>query len=116
MKLGSFLDQRYKSVKKLSINSVFLFLVPTVDPADTVLVKAEPSKMRFVVYDPLKGRKSCAFADKVDLLRPFIADYLDNFKPSKLFTDEQVGEQERDGEEESYFDDSLADSVQDWPI
>lgn len=64
--------------------------MPTKDQTDTVLVKAEPSKKRFVVYDPRKGRKCGAFAEQVDLLRPFLADYFDNFKPGGSTDDDKV--------------------------
>ena len=84
LKLSSFLDKRYESPKKTSKNSVFLFTVPTGEPHDAVLVKADLCKRRFLVYDPVKGRKSNFLAAKIDILRPFLADYLDNFKPSKF--------------------------------
>ena len=56
LKLGSFLDKHYVSSKRISPNSVFLFLVPTDTPFETVLVRAEPSRKKFIVYDPLQGR------------------------------------------------------------
>ena len=84
LKLSSFLDKHYISSKKLSPNSVFLFLVPTQDPHDTVLIKAEPSKKRFIVYDPKLGRKAKTFTKEVETLRPFLVDYFDNFKPNKF--------------------------------
>ena len=61
-------------------NSIFLFLVPTDKPFETILVSAEPAKQRFIIYDPQKGRRSEKFHNQVDILRPFVADYIDNFK------------------------------------
>lgn len=69
----------------MSKSSVFLFTVSSSkDPFDTVLVKAEPSMRRFIVYDPRKGRKSNEFAAQIDLLRPFVADYIENFSAGKF--------------------------------
>ena len=42
---------------------------------------AEPKKHRFVVFDARGGRKakSAVVRERINVLRPFMADYLDNF-------------------------------------
>ena len=97
LKLSSFLDKHYISPKKMSRNSIFLFLVPTETPFETILVSAGPTMGRFIVYDPQRGRNSSAFKDKINVLRPFIADYFDNFSDFESDADQVIDWEVQDG-------------------
>ena len=45
-----------------------------------VLVGADPVRCRFIIYDPVKGRNSTLlFREQIDILRPFVADYIETF-------------------------------------
>ena len=80
LQLSSFLNKHYLSPKKVSKNSVFIFLVPLNLSNEFILVRAEPSRRRFVVYDPRAGRKAkVSFWKQINTIRPFLADYLENF-------------------------------------
>lgn len=105
LKLNSFFDKHYISTKAMTKkNSVFLFLVPSQTAAsETVLVLGQPAEQRFVVYDPLEGRDPNTFKKQVDVLRPFLAAYIDEFEHGQ--EDESIDSQDR-----------LADSVEDWRI
>ena len=55
------------------------------------------------MYDPLEGRDPNTFKKQVDVLRPFLAAYIDEFE--HVSEDESIDSQDR-----------LADSVEDWRI
>ena len=47
---------------------------------EVVLVGADPLRCRFIIYDPVKGRNSTLFfKEQIDILRPFVADYIETF-------------------------------------
>ena len=82
LRLSTFLDKHYVSPKRMTKTSFFLFLVPAEEkersPHDMVLIGADPANQRFLVYDPVRDRDS-RWLQQVDVLRPFLADYIDTF-------------------------------------
>ena len=80
LKLGFYFDKHYMSPKRIAENSIFLFLVPCHDQQrEFTIVIADLNLQRFVIYDPLEGSEKGNFAKKIEALRVFIADYVDNF-------------------------------------
>ena len=49
---------------------------------------ADLNLQRFVIYDPLEGSEKGNFAKKIEALRVFIADYVDNFPMQKQVEDD----------------------------
>ena len=88
-------------------NSVFLFLIPTLTPPfETVLVVGEPARQRFVIYDPLQGRKAQTFKPQISVLRQFLADYIDNFRMATSVSSGSLFEENND----------LAESLEEWSL
>ena len=98
--------------------------MPVNTPFETVLVRAEPSRKKFIVYDPQQGRQLTTFKSKVQLLRPFLADYIDNFLSSSNFEEESENMAESlmgitdqiSFVMSQYEPEKLSDGVAEWPI
>jgi len=83
------------------------------DTTDYVLMIADITKHRFVVYDNQHQREVSSFEPQVDHLKTFLADYFDNFKlPVKQ---NGADETEEDDMSTKDFTEALT-GVENWPL
>ena len=105
----------------MCVNSTFIFVVPASEsnPHDMVLVKAEPVRARFIVYDANKERKSTQFGEQICLLQTFVEAYIEEYGNKHSFSLAPVdasaceSEQGEDEQEDGVFD---KPSVNKWDI
>ena len=93
----------------MTSKSFFLFIVPADEsmnsPNDMVIVGADPTNQRFLVYDPCSGREAAWFS-QVEVIRPFVADYIDTYGQYRAC--------QYEASFEDYEDEKI--EVKNWPV
>ena len=80
LKLSFYLDKHYMSQKRISNNSLFVFLVPSKQNSiDLVIVVVDLYNEKFVVYDPEVNCDQRNYTKVVQMLKKFLMDYRDYF-------------------------------------
>ena len=80
LKLTFYLDKHYMSQKRISNNSLFVFLVPSKhNSIDFVIVVVDLYNEKFVVYDPELNCHQKNYVSDVQMLKTFLMDYREYF-------------------------------------